>query len=80
MNERFEGKGERQVYADKSITVNGGDFTLKIQNRRGGSLQTSALKAGGPYEIGRQIFSIITSEDGDDNDFNDSVVKFTWRT
>lgn len=64
-------------FAREQITVTG-DITLKLQYKDGETLKPSALNSGGPHVIGRQNILIIVAENGDDADYNDTVVQFMW--
>lgn len=43
-------------------------------------LKSSQLKSGGPYTIGSYNLLVIVAENGDDADYNDSVLEFSWTT
>jgi hypothetical protein len=45
-----------------------------------GSWVGSQTNTGGPYMIGSSGFAIVVSENGDDSDFNDIVVQFSWKS
>jgi len=45
-----------------------------------GVIKTSKLNKGGPYIIKSYNVLIIVAENGDDSDYNDSILEFSWYT
>ncbi|WP_437630338.1 fucose-binding lectin II [Sorangium sp. So ce854] len=40
--------------------------------------KSSQLKSGGPYTIGSYNLLVVVAENGDDADYNDCVLEFSW--
>ncbi|XXY47530.1 fucose-binding lectin II [Sorangium sp. So ce269] len=81
----FAGSGERNAMTGQSTIV--ASSRAKLQARfehqtdiNAAWLQSTQLKSGGPYTIGSYNLLVIVAENGDDSDYNDSVVEFSWST
>ncbi|MGV9823094.1 fucose-binding lectin II [Nocardia xishanensis] len=44
----------------------------------GDGWQQSIVKRGGPYDIGSYHLLVLVAENGDDADYNDAIVEFSW--
>jgi len=44
------------------------------------ALVSTKLNTGGPYLIGSYNLLIIVAENGDDSDYNDAILEFSWTT
>lgn len=40
----------------------------------------SALNSGGPYRVGQYNLMVVVAENGDDVDYDDAVLEFSWYT
>ncbi|KAK5989666.1 hypothetical protein PT974_07921 [Cladobotryum mycophilum] len=73
--QELSGAGEHRELAnfrlDEAITSAEPEFTY------GGNRSLSRLQFGGPYSVGRQNILIVTAENGDDSDYDDTVAQFT---
>lgn len=81
----FTGSGERNAMTGQSIIVGNARAKLlaKFEYRtdiNGEWIQSSQLKAGGPYTVGSYNVLVVVAENGDDNDCNDSILEFSWIT
>ncbi|XXT15683.1 fucose-binding lectin II [Sorangium sp. So ce429] len=81
----FAGSGERNAMTGQSTIV--ASSRAKLQARfeyqtdiNAEWLKSSQLKSGGPYTIGNYNLLVIVAENGDDSDYNDSIVEFSWIT
>ncbi|MFI5940571.1 Helicase associated domain protein [Streptomyces uncialis] len=54
-----------------------GTFTYSDGGESG---KPSKLNNGGPYSIGTYNMLIIVAENGDDSDYNDAIIEFSWHT
>jgi len=45
-----------------------------------GNPRPSSLNSGGPYAIGNYNLLVVVAENGDDSDYTDSIVEFSWYT
>jgi hypothetical protein len=77
----FQGSGERNtIIGETSFTASSG-VTVKFEYLAGdGTVSNSTLNSGGPYQIGSYNLLVIVAENGDDSDFNDAIIEFSWRT
>ncbi len=76
---QFSGSGERNVLGQTAFTTNSPMLVnFQWSPPRVESYRDSVVRSGGPYSIGKSNFVILVAENGDDNDFNDTVVQFSW--
>jgi hypothetical protein len=76
----FSGAGERNLIGSAQMN-DSSRFQAKFEFQpKGGALSKSALRTGGPYSIGSTNFLIVVAENGDDADYNDVVVQFSWKS
>ncbi|MFF3788037.1 fucose-binding lectin II [Streptomyces sp. NPDC001933] len=79
---QFTGAGERNSnLGDTKITTTGNLLHATFEYSNGGGVFTpSKLNAGGPYEIGNYNILVVVAENGDDSDYNDTILEFSWYT
>ena len=73
------GSGEGTTIGQSTITTDSA-LDVKFEYLKNGQWCNSSLQAGGPYQIGNYNLLPIIAENGDDRDYNDSVVEFSWYT
>ncbi|KYF93816.1 hypothetical protein BE17_25105 [Sorangium cellulosum] len=81
----FAGSGERNAMTGQSNIVASSRAKLQAKfeyqtDINAEWLKSSQLKSGGPYTIGNYNLLVIVAENGDDSDYNDSIVEFSWIT
>eukprot|EP00026_Physarum_polycephalum_P018987 Phypoly_transcript_20800.p1 GENE.Phypoly_transcript_20800~~Phypoly_transcript_20800.p1 ORF type:complete len:204 (+),score=23.23 Phypoly_transcript_20800:33-614(+) len=79
----FSGKGENNLSAGvQNFTGDGTVITAVFDyvDNSGKTVPSQALNAGGPYNIGSYNLLVIVAENGDDADFNDAILEFSWKT
>ena len=77
----FTGSGERNLIGSDSTDSGSGLVRVILEYDSGdGSWVGSQTNTGGPYVIGSSGFAIVVGENGDDSDFNDIVVQFSWKS
>ncbi|KYG02149.1 hypothetical protein BE21_55345 [Sorangium cellulosum] len=81
----FAGSGERNAMTGQSTIVANSRAKLQAkfeyQTDLNAEWRTSRqLKSGGPYAIGSYNLLVIVAENGDDSDYNDSVLELSWST
>jgi hypothetical protein len=75
----FEGRGERVLLGSLQNQFDS-PFKVKVEHQEGDKWLGSSLRTGGPYSIGSSNFLIVVAESGDDSDYNDIVVQFSWKS
>ncbi|WP_375494507.1 fucose-binding lectin II [uncultured Nostoc sp.] len=75
----FEGRGERVLIGSLQNQFDS-PFQVKVEHQEGDKWLGSSLRTGGPYSIGSSNFLIVVAESGDDSDYNDIVVQFSWKS
>ncbi|MFF7452978.1 fucose-binding lectin II [Kitasatospora sp. NPDC008115] len=78
----FSGTGEHNTQIG-TATVEGGESVLAATfeySSDDGAFKPSRLNSGGPYEIGTYNLLVIVAENGDDADYNDAILEFSWYT
>ncbi|MER7585543.1 fucose-binding lectin II [Kitasatospora sp. NPDC097691] len=77
----FTGSGERNtVIGDSRITGQDLYFATFEFAPADGVFMPSRLNSGGPYAIGNYNILVVVAENGDDADYNDTVLEFSWFT
>ncbi|BAY19293.1 hypothetical protein NIES2109_48890 [Nostoc sp. HK-01] len=76
---KFEGSGEKQLLGSVQNRFDS-PFKIKVESQGDGNWVSSDLRTGGPYQIGSTNFLIVVAENGDDTDYNDTVIQFSWKT
>ena len=81
----FAGSGERNAMTGQSTIVASSRAKLQAKfeyqtDINAEWLKSRELKSGGPYTIGNYNLLVIVAENGDDSDYNDSIVEFSWIT
>ncbi|MGK3987251.1 fucose-binding lectin II [Sorangium sp. So ce136] len=81
----FAGSGERNAMTGQSTIVASSRAKLRAKfeyqtDINAEWLKSSELKSGGPYTIGNYNLLVVVAENGDDGDYNDSIVEFSWIT
>ena len=75
-----QGSGTRVQIGSGALSAQTGlTVTLSWSADNGVTWQTSDLNNGGPYAIGRLRMFTVVGENGDDTDYNDLILQFTWR-
>jgi len=76
----FTGSGERTIIGNAAVS-NPGSLTATLEYSPNGGLtwNASLTQARGPYGIGSSGFYPIVGENGDDADYNDVVLQFSWK-
>lgn len=81
VNLQFSGAGERNASAGQSTITGQSQVTATFQySDSNGVSQPSRLNSGGPYQIGSYNLMVIVAENGDDSDYNDAILEFSWYT
>ncbi|WP_431681231.1 fucose-binding lectin II [Kitasatospora sp. KL5] len=79
----ISGTGEgNTIIGDKTITP-GRNFLLDAVFEYAdadGVFKPSRLNSGGPYDIGNYNLMVVVAENGDDADYNDAILEFSWYT
>lgn len=81
----FAGSGERNAMTGQSTIVASSRAKLQAKfeyqtDINAEWLKSHQLKSGGPYTIGNYSLMVIVAENGDDSDYNDSILEFSWNT
>ncbi|MFF2747380.1 fucose-binding lectin II [Kitasatospora sp. NPDC058048] len=77
----FSGTGERNtVIGQETVTGQAGLKAVFEYAGADGVFRPSKLNSGGPYEIGNYNLLVVVAENGDDADYNDTVLEFSWFT
>ncbi|MGW3182916.1 fucose-binding lectin II [Kitasatospora sp. NPDC001119] len=77
----FSGTGEHNaVIGQQTITGQAGLTAVFEFSDGDGVFKPSRLNSGGPYEIGAYNLMVLVAENGDDADYNDTVLEFSWYT
>ncbi|MFE7529366.1 fucose-binding lectin II [Kitasatospora sp. NPDC057542] len=76
----FTGTGEQNTIGDKTITPVPGSLFTAVFEYTGpdGVFKPSKLNSGGPYDIGSYHMMVIVAENGDDTDYNDTILELSW--
>ncbi|MFF3959640.1 fucose-binding lectin II [Streptomyces sp. NPDC001890] len=79
---QFTGSGERNSnLGETKITTTGNLLHATFEYSNGdGVLTPSKLNTGGPYEIGNYNILVVVAENGDDSDYNDTILELSWHT
>lgn len=76
----YTGSGEKTNIGDNTIINSDNIFYVSLEYSNDGVFKPSKIKSGGPYEIGNYNLMVIVAENGDDTDYNDSILEFSWYT
>ncbi|TDC79694.1 fucose-binding lectin II [Streptomyces hainanensis] len=79
----YSGSGDSNtVIGNNRITADGKQlYSATFEYSDGdGAMQPSKLNSGGPYDIGEYHIMVVVAENGDDADYNDSILEFSWHT
>ncbi|WP_437614402.1 fucose-binding lectin II [Sorangium sp. So ce834] len=81
----FAGSGERNAMTGQSTIVANSRAKLQVKfeyqtDINAEWIKSRQLKSGGPYTIGSYNLLVIVAENGDDSDYNDSVLELSWST
>jgi hypothetical protein len=76
----FSGSGERNSMLGEAQINSAAPLQAIFEFQMNDSWQASKLNCGGPYAIGSYNLLVIVAENGDDSDYNDSIVEFSWYT
>lgn len=82
VNLNFEGSGERNKLGGETQTKRFGS-PLKVTFEyadASGKWKPSTLQKGGPYAVGRLNILFVVAENGDDADYNDCTLQFSWHS
>ncbi|WP_438003876.1 fucose-binding lectin II [Sorangium sp. So ce321] len=81
----FAGSGERNAMTGQSTIVASSRAKLQAKFEYQTDInaewrKSTDLKSGGPYAVGNYNLLVVVAENGDDSDYNDSIVEFSWIT
>ncbi|GAB2699114.1 fucose-binding lectin II [Kitasatospora kifunensis] len=77
----FTGSGERNTFAGQETITGPSQLVATFEySESDGSVKPSKLNSGGPYQIGAYNLMVIVAENGDDADYNDAILEFSWYT
>ncbi|MFG2825625.1 fucose-binding lectin II [Kitasatospora sp. NPDC048365] len=79
----FSGTGEGNTVIGEKIITPGERFLLDAVFEYAGTdgvLKPSKLNSGGPFEVGSLNLLVVVAENGDDTDYNDTILEFSWYT
>ncbi|MFB7616475.1 fucose-binding lectin II [Kitasatospora sp. NPDC056181] len=79
----FTGTGEQNtIIGDKAITPGQNSLLTAVFEYADadGVFKPSKLNFGGPYDIGNYHLLVVVAENGDDTDYNDTILEFSWHT
>ncbi|MGW4287798.1 fucose-binding lectin II [Streptomyces sp. NPDC004673] len=83
VDQEFTGAGEGNTIIGETVFTPSGKSPLTAVFEYAGDdgvFKPSSLNRGGPYEIGKYNLLIAVAENGDDSDYNDAVLEFSWYT
>ncbi|WP_405188772.1 fucose-binding lectin II [Streptomyces anulatus] len=81
VDHEFSGAGEKNMVIGETTITPGADSPFNAVFEYSGDdnvLKPSKLNCGGPYDIGNFHMVLVVAENGDDEDFNDTVLEFSW--
>ncbi|GAA1993413.1 hypothetical protein GCM10009738_87980 [Kitasatospora viridis] len=78
----FTGTGERNtIIGDKTITAGQRPLNAVFEYAGAdGVFKPSKLNSGGPYDIGNYHMMVVVAENGDNADYNDTILELSWHT
>lgn len=77
----FMGSGEKNTIIGQSSFQGATKLVVTFEYAdTASSWKPSKLNSGGPYAIGNYNLLVLVAENGDDSDFNDSILEFSWNT
>ncbi|MFB7666428.1 fucose-binding lectin II [Kitasatospora sp. NPDC056138] len=77
----FTGNGEHNAVIGQATITGVSQLQATFEyGDDGGAFRPSRLNSGGPYEIGSYNLMVIVAENGDDSDYNDAILEFSWYT
>ncbi|WP_049650879.1 fucose-binding lectin II [Kitasatospora sp. MY 5-36] len=77
----FSGTGEGNAPIGQSTVTGPAVLTAAFEFAAAdGDFKPSKLNSGGPYTIGAYNLAVVVAENGDDADYNDTVLEFSWHT
>ena len=81
VNLSYSGSGQHNTVIGQSSVSTSSPLTVTFTYQDPtGATRNSQLSQGGPYVIGSTNMIVVVAENGDDMDFNDCVLQFSWRT
>ncbi|MEU5216797.1 fucose-binding lectin II [Streptomyces sp. NPDC020807] len=80
VNHLFTGSGEANTVIGQATFTGASRLGATFEFSPSGSFSPSKLNSGGPYELGTYNVLLIVAENGDDSDYNDSILEFSWYT
>ncbi|WP_275462243.1 fucose-binding lectin II [Streptomyces noursei] len=83
VNLEFTGDGERNhIFGQETITLKSeAPLAAVFEYAIDGVFTASkGTNAGGPYDIGNYHILVLVAENGDDADYNDTILEFSWHT
>lgn len=79
----FSGSGENQIIGEATVNTSENyqlDAVFAYAVADDIRNPSKGLNSGGPYEIGNYNLMVVVAENGDDNDYNDAILEFSWYT
>ncbi|MFF3005041.1 fucose-binding lectin II [Kitasatospora sp. NPDC057940] len=81
VDQLFTGTGERNNIIGQTTLTGVSQLVATFEyGESEGALKPSRLNSGGPYDIGAYNLMVIVAENGDDADYNDTILEFSWYT
>ncbi|MFD7579031.1 fucose-binding lectin II [Kitasatospora sp. NPDC059817] len=81
LDQQFTGTGEHNTVIGQTTITDVSQLVATFEyGESDGALKPSSLNSGGPYEIGAYNLMVIVAENGDDSDYNDTILEFSWYT
>ncbi|WP_181799525.1 fucose-binding lectin II [Kitasatospora acidiphila] len=78
---QFTGTGERNTVSGQETFTGPSQLSATFEySDSAGVFKPSKLNSGGPYDIGSYHLMVIVAENGDDSDYNDAILEFSWHT
>ncbi|MFE7532543.1 fucose-binding lectin II [Kitasatospora sp. NPDC057542] len=77
----FSGTGEHNTAIGQETITGPAVLTAVFEFAAAdGAFRPSKLNSGGPYAIGNYNLLVVVAENGDDADYNDTILEFSWHT
>ena len=81
VNLQFTGTGEHSTPIGNATITGQSQVTATFAyTDASGNTIASKLNTGGPYTIGAYNQLLVVAENGDDTDYNDAIIEFSWTT
>ena len=80
VNLAFSGGGEKTILGESQVRFDSIATATFEFSDGSGAWKPSKLQSGGPYPIGNFNMLAVVAENGDDADYNDSILELSWYT